>query len=187
MVALYRSHLLYAIQVSRPRLWLCPRLLSGPQFPHLYRGGVTRALPVLPPTPGPDGRRCAADSEPDPADAKAAGSGPLTRGTRPPPAPPGPTGGPEGAAGAPHWPSALGDHLGPLPTVPGCLPVTLALTVHPQHTPGIKTHGVEDQTAWPGCWAPAARWAGEGSGKPCWGQGEWGARPSTTSLINTIV
>lgn len=52
MVALYRSHLLYAIQVSHPRLSLCPRLLSGPQFPHLYRGGVTRVLPVLPPLQG---------------------------------------------------------------------------------------------------------------------------------------
>lgn len=47
MVALYRSHLLYAIQVSQPWLWPCHWLLSRPQFPHLYSGRGTQALPVL--------------------------------------------------------------------------------------------------------------------------------------------
>lgn len=40
---------------------------------------------------------------------------------------------------------------------------------------------------WPGCWALAARWAGEGSPEHGLGQGEWGAHPSPTSLVNAIV
>ncbi|XP_074193702.1 ankyrin repeat domain-containing protein 24 isoform X4 [Rhinolophus sinicus] len=55
VVALYRSHLLYAIQVSQPWLWPCHWLLSGPQFPHLYSGRGTQGSPCAPPTPGPDG------------------------------------------------------------------------------------------------------------------------------------
>lgn len=89
MVALYRSHLLYAIQVT---LWGCSVLVSvsreGSWDPGLRECGRKRCgdleagAPRFALTPGPDGRRRAEDPEPDPANAKASGSGSL-RATRP--------------------------------------------------------------------------------------------------------
>lgn len=139
VVALYRSHLLYAIQVSHSQLRAYHSCSLGLSFPICAVGGWARwgeirGLPVgragngeagtgpdrlslsPPRTPGSDGRRCAADSESDPTDAAASGSGPLSlRALTAPPRPPGP------ARGVTQGPSALGDQPGPLPDCPGRL------------------------------------------------------------------
>lgn len=51
VVALYRSHLLHAIQVSQPWLWPCPWLLSGLRFP-----SVQWQVPRLSSVPPPQGQ-----------------------------------------------------------------------------------------------------------------------------------
>lgn len=133
VVALYRSHLLYAIQVS-PASASGGRRVGGRAPGGLQGwggrewedgecpGSLSAPSPPRPPPPGSDGRRRTADSEPDPTDAEASGSGPLSIRTlafRPP----GPAQGCPGShTGPPNSQTSLGPPdrpwLCPLPHCP---------------------------------------------------------------------